>query len=238
MAGPAMTRLAMTLRSTVWLLAATLLCASTGAFAQAAPKTLSLGDGKSNAPLLTRDELRACLQRQTSLNQQRETLQRDNAAHDTQRAAIEREGEALKAERAQIDRQRQAVDDLSRRTRELNDRVADWNARSKQFNESNRTGPMADRQRRQLETERKQIEADTQALQADQQTLVADLEKKVAAYNERARARDAEAEKWNAGNAALSGRSQALQTERDLWLAECGNRRYREDDEIAIRRGS
>jgi hypothetical protein len=53
---------------------------------------------------------------------------------------------------------------------------------------------------------------------------------KVDALNQRAAA-------WNERNKALAKRSEDLAQERDLWASECGNRRYREDDEAAIRKG-
>lgn len=42
---------------------------------------------------------------------------------------------------------------------------------------------------------------------------------------------------WNMRNGAIAKRSEDLTQERDLWAAECGSRRYREDDEIAIQQG-
>ena len=40
---------------------------------------------------------------------------------------------------------------------------------------------------------------------------------------------------WNERNKRVVKMGEDLTQERDLWASECGNRRYREDDEIAIR---
>jgi hypothetical protein len=42
---------------------------------------------------------------------------------------------------------------------------------------------------------------------------------------------------YNERNKQLVKAGEDLQQERDLWAAECGSRRYREDDEIAIKQG-
>ncbi|MBK6472251.1 MAG: hypothetical protein IPF94_16520 [Betaproteobacteria bacterium] len=42
---------------------------------------------------------------------------------------------------------------------------------------------------------------------------------------------------WNQRNAQVNETARKLEDERSLWLSECSNRRYREDDEKAIRAG-
>jgi hypothetical protein len=59
----------------------------------------------------------------------------------------------------------------------------------------------------------------------------------VAAHNERVTARDAKVTDWNARNAAAADASARQQEARALWLNECANRPYNEDDEKAIKAG-
>ena len=56
-------------------------------------------------------------------------------------------------------------------------------------------------------------------------------------YNAKASALDARVSDWNARNNAWNDTSLALEAERKGWVRDCADRRYREDDESAIRRG-
>ena len=57
------------------------------------------------------------------------------------------------------------------------------------------------------------------------------------AYNERVTTRDAKVTDWNARNAASVDAAAKQQEARALWLSECANRPYLEDDEKAIKAG-
>jgi hypothetical protein len=59
----------------------------------------------------------------------------------------------------------------------------------------------------------------------------------VASYNARAAALDSRIKDWNERNARANEASSALQNERENWVSSCADRRYREDDELAIKRG-
>ena len=59
----------------------------------------------------------------------------------------------------------------------------------------------------------------------------------VAAYNEQAKARDQQIDDYQARVTAFNTRVDARQTERDAYTKGCDNRRYFEEDEIAIKKG-
>ena len=59
----------------------------------------------------------------------------------------------------------------------------------------------------------------------------------VAAYNEQAQARDRQIDDYQARVTAFNGRAEVVQTERDAFAKGCENRRYFEEDEIAIKKG-
>ena len=42
---------------------------------------------------------------------------------------------------------------------------------------------------------------------------------------------------WNERNTKSLASATAYEDERTMWREECGNRRYREEDELAIQRG-
>lgn len=59
----------------------------------------------------------------------------------------------------------------------------------------------------------------------------------VAAYNEQAQARDKEIDDYQARVTAFNARVEARQAEREAYAKNCDNRRYFEEDEIAIKKG-
>lgn len=134
------------------------------------PRTAALAGGGA-APagrLLTRDELRDCLQRQQVLGERRTELDRSQATLDGEKAELLKAGEALQAELAALDR----------------------------------------------------TSADA-----------------VAAYNARAAERDSKVDAWNQRNTRFVDEARAHQADQKGWADACAGRRYREDDEIALRRG-
>lgn len=74
------------------------------------------------------------------------------------------------------------------------------------------------------------------ALKARLETLDRGDPDAVAAYNEQAQARDAQIDAYQARVEAFNTRAGADRGERDAYAKACQNRRYLEDDEIAIRK--
>ncbi|CAN5914166.1 hypothetical protein BH11PSE8_BH11PSE8_15400 [soil metagenome] len=87
------------------------------------------------------------------------------------------------------------------------------------------------------ETDKTQIVQQGDALKEQLATLDRTSAEAVAAYNEKAQARDARVDAYNAANAAINTRVEALQAQRNAYLTGCENRRYDEKDEIAIKNG-
>ena len=205
---------------------------------KAEPGTASLGGGPATGRLLTKDELRACMARQTGINTRRNELEAQRAASDREKLALQQEADALKAEREKIDRARDAIADVNARTKALNDQVAVFNERAKAVADAKRSGAAADRERAELQREQETLAKAGQAIEADRNAIAkTGVEETVRAFNARVVALDRNSADWNARQQKLTDASQALADERQLWLTECGNRRYREDDEKAIQRG-
>ena len=59
----------------------------------------------------------------------------------------------------------------------------------------------------------------------------------VTAYNDQATARDKQIDEFQSRADAFNARVEANKTEREAFGKACDNRRYFEDDEIAIRKG-
>jgi hypothetical protein len=76
-----------------------------------------------------------------------------------------------------------------------------------------------------------------ESLVAEEAKLVPAYKASAAAHNERVTAQAAKATDWNARNTAAVDASVKQQEARALWLNECSNRPYLEDDELAIKAG-
>lgn len=214
-----------------------LLALPTAALAQA--RTGSLGGGAGAGPVMTRDELRTCLKSQVELKQRVADYETQKIAADKEKAEILAENQKLVAEKEQLASAAGKVKDENSRNAGLAQRVEDWNQRWAEFEKANKTGPMGERERKRLLDEQK-------ALIREQ-----DAAKAAAAGGGVGGAEVSAAQKFNAKAEAVQGRTLAynernkqlvklgedLAQERDLWAGECGNRRFREEDELAIKQG-
>jgi DNA repair exonuclease SbcCD ATPase subunit len=204
--------------------------------AQAPAKTGSLGSGSGSGPVMTRDELRACIKQQASLQTMSDTYEAKKTQLDADRTALLAETQGVRGDLGDATEQAAKVNELNQRTAEVAERVNDWNVRWNEFQSSKRSGPIVDRQRRQLINEQKALKAENDALDAEREKL-GGTGAGAAEANARSDALNARTVAWNDRNKALVAEGEKLAQERDLWASECGNRRYREDDETAIRQG-
>ena len=88
-----------------------------------------------------------------------------------------------------------------------------------------------------LNKEREDIGKESAAFEAEKAKITAASEEAVRTYNAKATATDARVSHWNERNAKWNDSSVALEAERKTWVGNCADRRYREDDEKAIRDG-
>jgi vacuolar-type H+-ATPase subunit D/Vma8 len=209
---------------------------SSSLLAQTPAKTGSLGAGGGGGPIMTREELRTCIKQQAALKTMSDTYEAKKTQLAVDREALLADTKGVRGDLGDAQAQVAKVDDLNRRVTTVAARVDDWNVRWTAFKEAKRTGPLAERQRRQLIQEQKELAAENKSLDAEREQLggtggsAADANAKSAALNARTVA-------WNERNKALAADGDNVIRERELWASECGNRRFREDDEIAIREG-
>jgi predicted nucleic acid-binding Zn-ribbon protein len=200
-------------------------------------KTLSLGGKSSSGPILTRDELRTCLS-------QEEVIRKRLDAHTALRAPLDKEKsdlsavqQTLRAERAPLEDMKKQAEDLSQRMKDYGVRVNGWNERVAAFNTANPSGARGDRERSALNKERDDLGVLQKALEAEKAELATKSETLVRDYNAKATAVDAQVTGWNQRNEKWNQDARALEADRSEWVISCADRRYREDDEIAIKRG-
>jgi len=76
-----------------------------------------------------------------------------------------------------------------------------------------------------------------EALKAKLEVLDRTSAEAVAAYNDEAKARDAQIDAYQKRVEGFNGRVEAAKPEREAYSKACDNRRFFEDDEIAIKKG-
>jgi chromosome segregation ATPase len=199
----------------------------------AGPKTL--GGKAPVGKMLTRDELRTCLKRLDGVNAGSRELEQRRSALDKEKEDLVKSGDALKAERADVDTKLAAVRDWEGRMRTHGTEIEAFNNRLKAADEV----PRAKREEmaKEFDAERERLAKARTPLGEEEARLVPVYQHAVKAYNDKAQARDAVVADWNGRNKAINEQSLKQEEDRSTWLAECANRPYREDDEIAIKQG-
>jgi chromosome segregation ATPase len=205
--------------------------------APAAGKTLSMGTAASSSPILTREELRACFGRRDFLTSRLKEADGARTALDSERVALSQEQATLHTERENMAGMKGAIEDLNNKAKAFQQDVDAWNKAVAAFNESKATGSAAEKQRTELNQTGESLRARQAELQAERGAVIAKGEESVKVFNARAAAVDQKIADWNERNRKLNADNDALQKERDTWAFECGDRRYREDDEKAILSG-
>ena len=203
-------------------------------------KTLAIGGGGSggaNKPILTRDELRACFNAEAAIRTRIASHEAARAPLDAERQQIAADQEALKAERAGVDQAVAQAEAFKAKMAAHAERVKAWNAEVTAFNDRPPTGPGAERVRVRINTERAALEKAQAELEAERQKLQAGNQAVVDAYNAKSKALQERVAEWNQRNSAWNDAGRQIETDRQGWVDECSDRRYREDDEIAIRAG-
>lgn len=201
--------------------------------AKAGPRTLA---GKAPVgKVLTRDELRECFKRLDDFNAASKELAGQRTTLDQEKDELARSGEALKTERAEIETRTQGIKQWQERMRAHGAEIEAFNQRIKAVEQA-----PPDKQEamlKELETERQRLNDARAPLAEEEARLLPAYEAAVKSYNEKAKARDVRVDDWNGRNRTLNERAAQREQDRSAWLAECADRPYREDDEIAIKRG-
>ncbi|MES2960150.1 MAG: hypothetical protein V4792_18325 [Pseudomonadota bacterium] len=201
---------------------------------KAVNKTLS-GKTAGAGKLMTRDELRTCMRRSDDLNASAKAIESQRPVLDGERDALKQSGEILVAERAEVDRRLAGVREWEGKMRLHGAEIEAFNKRSAGINELPRK--QQEQLAEELKVDRERLEKTRLALGVEEAQLVPAYQASAKTYNERAVARDAKVTAWNARNAAALDASVKQQEDRALWLNECANRPYLEDDETAIKAG-
>ena len=187
--------------------------------------------------MLSRDELRACFSAEESIRARLAEQDGARGPLDQEKQAIATDQEALRAERAPLDDIKKRSEAFAATVKQFTARVQSWTERVEAHNASNSGSPGYDRRMSALNSERDLIAKERAGVEAERVRLANEGATLVAAYNTKVVALDARVQAWNKRNADWNDATVALESERKTWVSGCAGRRYREDDEDAIRRG-
>ena len=218
-------------------LAAVLFAATVAGPAQAQADNKTLTGKTGTGKVMTRDELRACMKQQTELSARKSDLEARQTKINAERDDIQKETDAIKAEQATLSSSRGSVDALNAKMTAFSAKVKDLQERRDAFEASGRGGPNAERERRKLEKEAADIKKEEGDLNAERDKIQSGGNDAVNKLNARVDAQQQTAQSWNDRNKALAKEQQTHEDDRIAWLDNCGNRRYKEDDEKAIKAG-
>lgn len=209
--------------------------------AAAAEKTATIGGGANAAsatlPILTRDELRACLKQEETIRVRLSEHEAARAPIDQERQGVTAKQEALRLERAQVDALATKTHAFRAKMEAHADRVAAWNRDVEAFNARAPQGAAGERERVRINTEREGLQKAQAELEAERVAMAGDNEKTIASFNAKAKEVEATVDQWNQRNKGWNDAGARLEAERKEWVAACADRRYREDDENAIKAG-
>lgn len=218
------------------LLAAFVLAVSVPASAQDAGIKSLDGKARAGGKVMTKEELRACMKQQDDLAAQRTGLEVRREALNKERDAIQVDNEALKAEQG-------AFKEKNAKIKEFNERMAAFALRVDEYKKNadelaeEPAGPAANRKRRELEKELAAIKKQEILNKTEGDGIRGSLEADASALNAKVDAQGKRAGDWNTRSKALEDEAIAYEDRRVDWKLNCGDRRYREDDEKAIRAG-
>ena len=94
----------------------------------------------------------------------------------------------------------------------------------------------AERRKKELLTERNEIAAKEKSLIAQRDAEYKLYEAAVSRFNERGKSVDVLIATWNQKNKSLASESDRVTDMREEYAADCANRRFREEDELALKK--
>jgi chromosome segregation ATPase len=214
------------------------LCAGLAHGQAADGKLQSLGKAGAGASVMSREELRACLQDQQDLKTSADGMASQRAALDAERKGLEVENDAIKAERdalaAKVDATVQANNaKVAAQAASVNA----FNAKMEEMNVALKRGDNVDRRRQLLERDGKKLQADSDALNAANKAEQDSFAASDAAIKDKFAKLEARISEWNERNKKMNPIADAYDDKLQSWKLRCGTRNYRESDEKAIRAG-
>lgn len=182
---------------------------------QAAPGAVV--SAKPKVKLMTRDELRACLNRNDATKAEADAIAAADKELAKERDAVLLERDAIKAQQTEIETAEKAL-------------LADNQAVAKRFEELKEQLPKMSKK------EQAEARADYEKRAAAVNAQIDPHNTRKRAFLEQVRLFEERVEAFNKKKDELGARADKVGEEQDAWRNECGNKPYDEADEIAIKK--
>lgn len=184
---------------------------------------------------MTRDELRACMQLQEKIRERAVAVDAAKPAMESERQRIEPAKAELDALRAEVEIKKDQVKKSDDAVREFSAVIDQWNTDVKEAEES----PMksAERRKKELQSQQPGLVARNKELLKARETLFSEYEMAIAKFNERGKVLELDILAWNQRNRKLADEADSVSELREDYSADCSARRFREEDEMAIKQG-
>jgi chromosome segregation ATPase len=194
-------------------------------------------DGKAtgSGKVMSIHELRACIKQQEGLKSQRQDIEQRRARLDAERVEIEKDTQVLKPLRDEVVARNEKIKAFNEKNNAFAARVNAFNERSEEVKKSGRTGPALDRLLREQDKEQRELKSADAALKEEGKGLMDGVQERIDELNARTDASQKRASLWNERNKQWETDASVYEDKRMDWSANCGGRRFREDDEKAIR---
>lgn len=199
----------------------------------AAPAPATVGGKK----IMTRDELRVCLQRNDELKARAKELDDQAGIINGERPQIEQSLEAIRAERASLEARAANIRAFQPKMVAYGQKVEAFNKRMGELNGKDRLTSSEGRQLEELRKQLPELDAERRALNEERDRLLDGYEDSVKAFAAKAKATEDRAAEWNQRKTKHTQDTEDLTAASSDWRRECADRPYREDDEKAIRAG-
>lgn len=206
------------------------------AVALTAGHAMAQAPAKKGDKIMTKDELRACMTLDQSNETRTEAIEKRHEALSKERDALENAQDDTGPLRAEVDRLLEEVKQADAKVAENATKIEDWNSRMADFVKKSKEMRNAARREQVLKQERIKLESANEPLIADRAAKVAAYEKAVESLNQRITQRSGGSVEWNKRYDALRAEEAELNKSKDKWTSECSNRRFRENDEMAIKK--
>ncbi len=224
-------------RSPSLVLSSLVLALCAGSAMAADGKISSLGKANPKAPILSKSELKACLAQQAKLKQTAADLDQRVQAVNAEGDDMAKRRDALKVETDAFQKQNDAIKDFNARQTAFAERAKQWNADKKAFDEQEMSGSERKSKARDLQTRLDELHKDEAALNTEGQALSASTQNGGATLQSHQVAFNDALDAWKTKQSALEKERDAYELDREEWQQTCGNRRFREDDETALKAG-
>lgn len=206
------------------------------AVALTAGHAMAQAPAKKGDKIMTKDELRACMTLDQDNEMRTEAIDKRHEVLSKERDELEKVKDDTGPQRAEIDRLLEEVKQSDAKVAANATEIEDWNNRMAEFTKRKKDMRNASRREQVLKQERLKLEATNEQVVADRTAKVAAYEKAVEALNQHSAQRGAGNVEWNKRYEALRAEEAELNKSKDKWTKECSNRRFRENDEIAIKK--